>query len=80
MQLVIASRNIHKIREFRAMLKGLPNLDILTLIDFPNYQPPEETGTSFEENSLLKATHAVLALQRLVLADDPPFCGRESDR
>ena len=70
MQLVIASRNVHKIREFRAMLKSLPNLDILTLIDFPNYQPPEETGSSFEENSLLKATHAALALQRWVLADD----------
>jgi len=70
MQLVIASRNVHKIREFRAMLKSLPKFDILSLIDFPNYQPPEETGSSFEENSILKAEHAAKALNRLVIADD----------
>lgn len=68
--LVIASHNIHKIREFRAMLKTTPALDVLSLIDFPQYIPPEETGLTFEENATLKATHAAAALKQWVIADD----------
>jgi len=69
-QLVIASRNIHKIREFRAILKKLSHLDILSLLDFPDYEPPEETGKTFEENAILKATHAARVLSLWALADD----------
>lgn len=68
--LVLATSNIHKIREFRAMLKSVTNLDVLSLLDFPNYELPEETGTTFEENAILKATHAATALNHWVLADD----------
>lgn len=70
MQLVIASRNVHKIRECREILKRLPKLDILSLMDFPQYTPPEETGSTFEENAILKAEHAARALNRWTLADD----------
>jgi len=71
MQLVIASRNPHKIRELRSMLKkGRLSFDLLSLFDFPQYEPPEETGASFEENAILKAEHAARALGQLVLADD----------
>ncbi len=70
MELVIASRNVHKIREFRTMLKALKKFDLLSLIDFPHYTPPEETGSTFEENAVLKAVHAASALQRIVIADD----------
>lgn len=69
-ELVIASTNMHKIREFRSMLKSVSNIDILSLSDFPNYVPPEETGSTFEENAILKATHAAKSLRRYVLADD----------
>lgn len=69
-ELVIASTNIHKIREFRAMLKPVSRFDLLSLCDFPQYIPPEETGLSFEENAVLKALHAAKILQRLVIADD----------
>lgn len=68
--LVIASQNVHKIREFRAILKNLPHLDLLSLIDFPNYQPLPETGKTFEENATLKAVHAAKTLNHLVIADD----------
>jgi len=68
--LVLASANMHKIREFRAMLKILPKLDVLSLCDFPSYAPPPETGASFEENANLKALHAAKALGKWVLADD----------
>ncbi|MES2122895.1 MAG: RdgB/HAM1 family non-canonical purine NTP pyrophosphatase [Chlamydiota bacterium] len=68
--LVIGSNNVHKIREFRSMLKGLVDFDLLSLIDFPGYIPPLETGISFEENAILKAEHAAKALGHWVLSDD----------
>lgn len=70
MELVIASRNVHKIREFRAILKKLTKFDLLSLIDFPDYIPLAETGLTFEENAKMKAEHAAKSLDRLVLADD----------
>lgn len=69
-EIVIASTNMHKIREFKAMLKGFTNLDIRSLVDFPDYIAPEEVGKTFEENAILKAVHAAKTLQRIVLADD----------
>lgn len=70
-QLVIASKNIHKIRELKAILHDvISDIDILSLIDFPEYIPPEESGSTFEENAILKAEHAAKALNRWVLSDD----------
>ncbi len=70
MDLVIASKNIHKIREFRAMLKSFRQFDLLSLLDFPSYIQPEETGQTFKENAILKAEHAAHALHKFVIADD----------
>jgi XTP/dITP diphosphohydrolase len=69
-ELVIASTNVHKIREFKALLKPLKRFDLLSLSDFPEYIPPEEIGKTFEENATLKATTAAKALNRWVIADD----------
>lgn len=69
-ELVIASTNMHKVREFRTMLKPLGRFDLLSLADFPQYVPPEEVGKTFEENATLKAVHAAKELNRWVLADD----------
>ncbi|NGX56710.1 MAG: Non-canonical purine NTP pyrophosphatase [Candidatus Anoxychlamydiales bacterium] len=70
-QLVIASKNVHKIREYKIILSSLlPNIDILSLIDFPNYIPPKETGKTFEENALIKAEHAAKELNKWTLGDD----------
>ena len=62
MEIVIASKNLHKIREIRSILKPQYPFDYLSLLDFPNYVPPEETGSTFEENAFIKATHAANAL------------------
>ncbi len=70
MEIVIASRNLHKIREIRSILKPQFPLDFTSLLDFPNYQPPEETGATFEENVFVKATRAAAALKHWVIADD----------
>lgn len=68
--LLLASTNVHKVREFRSMLKPFLALDLLSLRDFPEYVQPEETGVTFEENALLKALHAARHLGHWVLADD----------
>jgi len=70
MKIVLASTNLHKIRELKAMLKQFPQLDLYSLRDYPEYIPPEETGDTFEENAKLKALHAAKTLNECALADD----------
>jgi XTP/dITP diphosphohydrolase len=71
MEIVLATTNLHKIREFKDLFKALlPHLELLTLRQFPDYVPPEETGTTFRENALLKAEHAAKQLGKWALADD----------
>lgn len=70
MKIVLASQNVHKLREFREMFKSLKNLDIYSLLDFPKYVPPEEIGKTFEENAILKAIHAAKELNMPAIADD----------
>src|SRR6188768_3632181 len=70
MKLIIASRNMHKIREIRSILKQVGHFDIYSLIDYPDYKSPAETGMTFEENAILKATLAAQALGGYVIADD----------
>lgn len=70
MEIVIASTNLHKVREFRDMLKAWKSLDVLSLLNFPSYVQPPETGTTFKENATLKAEHAAKTLNKWVLADD----------
>lgn len=70
MELVLATHNLHKIREIREMLKEIKGIDVISLRNFPDYQLPEETGKTFAENALLKAEHAAKHLNKTVLADD----------
>ena len=69
-ELLIATTNVHKVRELRSMLKDLGQFDLLSLCDFHDYTPPEETVSTFEENATLKAEHAAKTLNRWVIADD----------
>jgi XTP/dITP diphosphohydrolase len=84
MEIVIASRNLHKIREYREMFKALSGFDILSLLDFPHYDPPQTRGTSFKENAIVKAEHAAEVLSKWVLADDAgiviPALGKSAGR
>lgn len=70
MEIVLATHNVHKIREFREMLASLKQFDVLSLLHFPDYVAPEETGKTFEENAILKAVHAAKTLNKLVISDD----------
>jgi len=70
MKLVVASTNVHKIREYRSMLKKVPGLDLFSLLDYPGYLPPAEDGDSFEANAAIKAERAAKELGVWALADD----------
>jgi XTP/dITP diphosphohydrolase len=67
-RLVVATANPGKLREFRSLLAGLPfELTSLAELKLPS---PEETGTSFLENALLKARHAAASSGSAAVADD----------
>ena len=65
MKLVLATRNDHKLREFR---EALPELEILPLPD--TVELPPETGETFADNALEKARTAHAATGLPALADD----------
>jgi len=64
----LATRNAHKMREFRELLG--PGFDVIDLSSFPEIAIPEETGRTFEENATLKAIAASKQLPSLVITDD----------
>ncbi len=68
-QLVIATRNAGKIREFRDLLLPLKS-DVLSLTDLGINTEIEEAGNTFAENARLKATAYSRLTQMPVLADD----------
>jgi XTP/dITP diphosphohydrolase len=70
MEIVIASQNLHKMREFREMLKAIKHIDVLSLLNFPHYELPNEEGKTFKENAIAKATRTAAFLKKVVLADD----------
>lgn len=67
--LVVATHNPGKAREFAKLLSGLP-LEVVGLDAFPPAPVPEETGTTFAENALLKARDAFATTGCLAVADD----------
>ena len=68
MDLLLATRNAHKTREFRELLGQA--FGVIDLSSFPEIATPEETGRTFEENATLKAIAASKKLPSLVIADD----------
>jgi len=69
LEVIVATRNKGKLREFRDALKGL-NLRIRGLNDFPDVPEVEEDGDSFIENALKKARFYSTYFGKLTLADD----------
>ena len=71
MELLLATRNPHKTREFRELLGAESN--VLDLTSFPEITFAKETGRTFQENAILKAVNASQYRQLrnlLVVADD----------
>ncbi len=69
MRLLIATHNQGKKVEYAAILQVLP-LELVTLTDLDIDVEIEETGTTFEENALLKARGYAAMTDLLTLADD----------
>jgi XTP/dITP diphosphohydrolase len=70
-KLVIGSNNVHKIREYKSILHSLlPNIDLLSLLDFPEYEAPEEIGSTFKENAIAKAVDVAKKIKCWVISDD----------
>ena len=67
--IVIGSRNVNKLREIRQILAGLP-VELRTLRDYPDAPEVEETGGTFEENAIKKATELADVFGEWVMADD----------
>ena len=68
-RLLLASFNEGKINELREILAPLP-LEIKSLRDVPGISPVQETGSTFEENAVLKAETYAKITGEMVLADD----------
>ncbi len=68
-KIFIASKNKGKINEIRSYLMGM-NYEVFSLLDTPEIPDIEETGSTFEENALLKAKFVFNIVKIPVLADD----------
>jgi XTP/dITP diphosphohydrolase len=68
-ELLVATHNAGKVRELSGLLAGLP-LRLRLLSEWPDIPEAVETGSTFEENAVLKALHYSSRAGRLTLSDD----------
>lgn len=68
-RLILATNNPHKVREIRAILRGLP-VDIVDSGQIPNPPDPDENGDTLAENAVIKARAFHEATGEWALADD----------
>jgi XTP/dITP diphosphohydrolase len=71
-KLLIATNNKGKFLEISSLLKPL-KIEAVSTADF-NLDEPEETGETFEENSLIKAKYYASKTGLIALADDSGLC------
>lgn len=74
MRLLLATSNIHKVKELRSILSDRADLEILTLEDFPKISLVNEDGRTFEENAAKKALGYAKQSGLLAVADDSGLC------
>lgn len=68
-QVVIATKNKGKAKDFETLFGPL-GYEVVTMFDVAPDMEIEETGTTFEENAVLKAEALSKALGTIVIADD----------
>lgn len=71
-KLLIATTNPGKLAEIKQFLADIP-LELVSLKDVGITDNVEETGTTFEENAILKARHYAKESGLMTLADDGGF-------
>ena len=75
-KLLLATRNEGKVVEFRRILDALApgEIELVGLDQFPDLHDVDETGTTFQENALLKAREMSEATGLPAIADDSGLC------
>ena len=73
MKMVLASKNQKKMKEMNEILSGM-GVEVCLQSDVGIDIDVEETGTTFEENSLLKAKAVMEASGLPAIADDSGLC------
>ncbi|MDQ0230961.1 XTP/dITP diphosphatase [Metabacillus malikii] len=68
-EIIIATKNTGKVREFKALLEPL-GYNVISLLDFTDSIDVEETGATFVENAILKAEAIANAYHKRTIADD----------
>jgi XTP/dITP diphosphohydrolase len=68
-RVIIATKNQGKAKEFQNMFAPY-GYEVQTLLDLPHIEDVEETGSTFEENAILKAETVAKELGEMVIADD----------
>jgi len=68
-ELIIASMNAGKIREYKNAFKSL-DINLKSLLDYQDEMEIEETGSTFKENALIKAREIYKKYNLPVIADD----------
>ena len=68
-RLIIATQNKGKVKEIKALLDGY-NYEVLSLKEVGIHVDVVENGSSFEENSLIKARTIQAMTGGMVIADD----------
>lgn len=67
--IVVASANAHKVDEYRQLLSG-QQVELKSLLDYPNFPGVEEDGKTFRENASIKALAACKYCDVPAFADD----------
>ncbi|MDR3586441.1 MAG: XTP/dITP diphosphatase [Desulfosporosinus sp.] len=69
MKIILATLNQGKIRELQELLVD-EGIEVLSLLDIPDWEDVEENGETFADNAALKARAAVRRTGLIALADD----------
>ncbi|KUO77920.1 MAG: non-canonical purine NTP pyrophosphatase [Desulfosporosinus sp. BRH_c37] len=69
MKILLATQNQGKVRELQELLVD-EGIEVLSLLDIPDWEDVEENGVTFADNASLKAREAVRRTGLIALADD----------
>lgn len=73
MKIIAATKNKGKIKEIQSIL-GKLGFGVISQVDANIDVEVEETGTTFEQNALIKARAVAMMCDEIVLADDSGLC------
>ena len=73
LDIVIATNNPNKVREYKELFEGY-DVNVTSLKEEVIVSSPEEGGTTFTDNALIKARDARKYTSKIVIADDSGIC------